>query len=61
MSGVEAAQPREEQIELTFGFRELDLIQRSLEAIRTLGLVERQDDLLTDTLQLIDVALKEAV
>jgi hypothetical protein len=61
MSGVEVDQRREEQIELTLGFGELDLIHRSLEAIRTLGLVERQDDLLTDTLQLIDVALKEAV
>jgi hypothetical protein len=59
MIGVETRR-REEQIELTFGFRELDLIHRSLEAIRTLGLVERQDDLLTDTRQLIDVALKEA-
>jgi hypothetical protein len=59
MIGVETPR-REEQIELIFGFLELDLIHRSLEAIRTLGLVERQDDLLTDTLQLIDVALKEA-
>jgi hypothetical protein len=48
-------------IELRLGFRELVLIHRSLEAIRTLGLVERQDNLLTDTLQLIDVALDEAV
>jgi hypothetical protein len=48
-------------IELKLGFRELVLIHRSLEAIRTLGLVERQDNLLTDTLQLIDVALDEAV
>jgi hypothetical protein len=51
----------EQQIGLKIGFRELVLIHRSLEAIRTLALVERQDDLLTDTLQLIDVALEEAV
>jgi hypothetical protein len=51
----------EQQVELKLGFRELVLIHRSLEAVRTLGLVERQDDLLTDTLQLIDVALEEAV
>jgi hypothetical protein len=51
----------EQQIELKLGFRELVLIHRSLEAVRTLGLVERQDNLLTDTLQLIDVALEEAV
>jgi hypothetical protein len=49
------------RIELKLGYRELDLIQRSLEAVRTLGLVERQDELLTDTLQLIEVALEEAV
>jgi hypothetical protein len=50
----------EQPIELKLGFRQLDLIYRSLQAIRTLGLVPRQDDLLTDTLQLIDVALEEA-
>jgi hypothetical protein len=47
-------------IELKLGFGELVLIQRSLEAVRTLGLVDRQDDLLTDTLQLVEVALEEA-
>jgi hypothetical protein len=47
-------------IELKLGFRELDLIHRSLEAVRTLRLDERQDGLLADTLQLIDVALEEA-
>jgi hypothetical protein len=51
----------EQPIELKLGFRELVLIHRSLEAVRTLGLVERQDVLLTDTVQLIDVALEEAV
>jgi hypothetical protein len=51
----------EEPIELKLGFRQLDLIYRSLEAVRTLGLVERQDDLLTDTLELIDAALQGAV
>jgi hypothetical protein len=57
MSSIEAI---EDPIVLKLGFRELVLIHRSLEAARTLGLVERQDDLLTDTLQLIDVALEEA-
>jgi hypothetical protein len=51
----------DETIELKLGFRELVLIHRSLQAIRTLDLVERQDDLLIDTLQLIDVALQGAV
>jgi hypothetical protein len=70
MSGIEYFERRrkepswvsgdEEPIQLKLGFRELDLIHRSLEAVRTLGLVARQDDLLTDTLQLIDVALEEA-
>jgi len=54
--------PSEENpIELKLGFRQLDLVYRSLEAVRTLGLVERQDDLLTDTLELIDAALQGAV
>ena len=52
---------RDGTIELKLGFRELVLIHRSLQAIRTLDLVERQDDLLTDTLQLIHVALEGAV
>jgi hypothetical protein len=51
----------EQPIELKLGFDQLVLIQRSLKAVRTLGLVERQDNLLTDTLQLIDVTLEEAV
>jgi hypothetical protein len=51
----------EQPIELKLGFRELVLIHRSLEAVRTLGLAQRQDDLLGDTLQLIDVALEGAV
>jgi hypothetical protein len=51
----------EQPVELQLGFRQLDLIYRSLQAVRTLGLVPRQDELLTDTLQLIDVALDEAV
>jgi hypothetical protein len=50
----------EDSIELRVAFRELVLIHKSLEAVRILGLVARQDDVLTDTLQLIDVALKEA-
>jgi hypothetical protein len=54
--------PNDKQpIELKLDFRELVLIHRSLEAVRTLGLAEHQDDLLADTLQLIDVALEGAV
>jgi hypothetical protein len=50
----------EQPIRLKVSFRELVLIHKSLEAVATLGLVERQDDLLADTLQLIGVALEEA-
>jgi hypothetical protein len=51
----------EQPIELRLGFGELVLIHRSLQAIRTLGLVEQQDELVTDMLQLIDVALEAVV
>lgn len=51
----------DQTIDLRLGFRELVLIYRALEAVRTLGLVERQDVLVTDTVQLIDVALEETV
>jgi hypothetical protein len=50
-----------EPIELKLAFGELVLIHRSLQAIKTLGLVEQQDELVADMLQLIDVALEGAV
>jgi hypothetical protein len=50
-----------EPIELKLAFGELVLIHRSLQAIRTLGLVEQQDEVVADMLQLIDVALESAV
>jgi hypothetical protein len=51
----------EQPIELKLGFRQLVLIHRSLQALRTLRLVEPRDVLVADTLQLIEVALEEAV
>jgi hypothetical protein len=39
---------------------ELDLIYRSLEAARTLRIVPPQDELLEDTIQLVDQALRNA-
>jgi hypothetical protein len=48
----------EEPRELKLGSRQLELIYRSLEAVRTLGLVERHDELLTDTLELVDAVLQ---
>ena len=60
MSSIEASE-RDGTIDLKLGFRELVLIHRSLDAVRTLGLVDHPDDLLDDTLQLVDLALEEAV
>jgi hypothetical protein len=50
----------EPPIELRLSFRELTLIHKSLQAVKTLGAHE-QDELLNDTMQLVDVALNEAV
>jgi hypothetical protein len=67
MSSIEAMKSHgrwvenEEPIELKVGFSELVLIHTSLVAVRTLGLVAHQDGLLTDTLQLVDVALEDAL
>lgn len=51
----------DETIQGKLGFQELLLIHRSLEAVRTLGLVERQDTLLNDTIQLVEVVLREVL
>jgi hypothetical protein len=51
----------DETIQGKLGFEELVLIHRSLEAVRTLGLVERQDTLLNDTIQLVEVVLREVL
>jgi hypothetical protein len=46
-------------LELSFG--QLALVYKSLQAAKTLGALPPQDELLNDTLQLVDVALKKAV
>ena len=51
----------DETIELSFTFRELTLIHKSLLAIRALGAFAPQDELLDDTIHLVDLALNEAV
>ena len=51
----------EDQITVKLSFRELVLIHKALVALTTLGLVERQDELLNDTIHLVDLALDEAV
>jgi hypothetical protein len=50
----------ERPIELKVSFRELTLIHKSLQAVKTLG-AQAQDELLDDAIHLIDLALNEAV
>jgi len=47
--------------ELRLGFGELALIYQSLQAAKTLGTRSPQDELLDDTIQLVDAALKRAI
>jgi hypothetical protein len=53
------ADPQTYELQLSFG--ELALIYKSLQAVRTLGALPPQDELLNDTLQLVDQALNRAV
>jgi imidazolonepropionase-like amidohydrolase len=46
--------------ELRLSFRELALIHKSLRAVKTLGALPPQDELLNDTIQLVDQALARA-
>jgi hypothetical protein len=50
-----------EAYELRLGFDELTLIYKSLQAVRTLDALPPQDELLDDTLALVDQALKKAI
>jgi Putative zinc-finger len=50
-----------ETYELRLAFGELALIYKSLQAVRTLGALPPQDELLNDTMELVDQALKRAV
>lgn len=47
--------------ELQLSFGELALIYKSLQAVKTLGALPPQDELLNDTLQLVDQALNAGV
>jgi hypothetical protein len=47
------------ELKLTFG--ELALIYKSLQAVKTLGVLPPQDELLNDTIQLVDQALGRAI
>jgi hypothetical protein len=50
-----------DDIELKLSFRQLTLIHKALQAVKTLGELPPQDELLNDTLHLVDLALDEAV
>jgi hypothetical protein len=47
--------------ELTLTFDELALIYKSLQAVKTLGVPPAEDELLEDTIQLVDQALNHAI
>jgi hypothetical protein len=47
--------------ELTLTFDELALIYKSLQAVRTLGALPSEEELLEDTIQLFDQALNDAI
>jgi hypothetical protein len=47
--------------ELRLSFGELALIYKSLQAAKTLGALQPHDELLDDTLQLVDQALRAAI
>ena len=50
-----------ENIDLRLTFDQLALLYKSLQAARTLAVLPRQDELLEDTLQLVDSALDHSV
>jgi hypothetical protein len=47
--------------ELTLTFDELALIYKSLQAVKTLGALPSEEELLEDTIQLFDQALNRAI
>ena len=53
--------PPEETLELRLGFAELALIYKALQAAKTLGALPPQDELLADTIQIVNQALNSAV
>jgi hypothetical protein len=48
-------------MELKLTFDELALIYKSLQAVKTLGALPPEDELLDDTMQLVDQALNQLV
>jgi hypothetical protein len=47
--------------ELTLTFDQLALIYKSLQAVKSLGALPSEDELLDDTIQLVDQALNDAL
>jgi hypothetical protein len=47
--------------ELTLTYDELALIYKALQAVKTLGALPSDDDLLEDTIQLVNQALNDAI
>jgi len=48
-------------VELKLSFQQLTLIYQSLQAVKTLGALAPQDELLQDTLHLVDLALDKGL
>jgi hypothetical protein len=51
----------EETYDLKLSFRALSLVAKSLQVAKTLGALPPQDELLDDTILVVDQALKRAV
>jgi len=56
-----STRPRADAFELKLTFGELALVYKSLQAAKTLGALPSQDELLEDTIQLVDQALNAAI
>lgn len=60
MTGQTWRRGEEQTHELQLSFDELTLIYKSLQAAKALGALPPQDELLSDTMQLVDQALNAA-
>jgi hypothetical protein len=58
---LRAISGREEAIVLELSFSQLVLVHKALQAVKTLGVLGPQDELLADTTHLVDLALKSAL
>jgi hypothetical protein len=51
----------DDQVEVRLSVHELEMIDRSLKAVKELGAAPEEKDILEDALQLVDVALSSAL